>query len=40
VDGASSCPQDTGTVVVVDAAGSTPDPQPVITLPDMEVLLP
>ncbi len=40
VDGVSACPEDTGTLVVVDAEGNTPDPQAVVTLPDMEVLLP
>jgi hypothetical protein len=40
VDGVSACPEDTGTLVVVDALGVTPDPQLVVTLPDMEVVLP
>jgi prepilin-type N-terminal cleavage/methylation domain-containing protein len=40
VDGISSCPEDTGTLVVVDASGVTPDPHVVVTLPDMEVVLP
>ena len=37
VDPISTCPQGTGTLVVVDAGGLTPDPQAVITLPDMAV---
>lgn len=40
VDGVSACPEDTGTLVVVDQQGNTPDPPTVVTLPDMEVTLP
>ena len=40
VDGVSTCPEDTGTLVVVDEEGETPDPYTVVPLPDMEVVLP
>ncbi len=40
VDGVSSCPEVTGTLVVVDEEGETPDPFAVVTLADMEVVLP
>ncbi len=40
VDGISSCPEDTGTLIVVDEEGETPDPYTVVTLPEMEVVLP
>lgn len=40
VDDVSSCPEDTGTLVVVDEEGNSPDPYTVVTLPDMEVALP
>ncbi|MGB7981525.1 MAG: type II secretion system protein [Candidatus Nanopelagicales bacterium] len=40
VDPISACPQQTGTLVVVDAAGAAPSPLSVVTLPDMAVALP
>ena len=40
VEDVSSCPEETGTLVVVDAAGNTPDPNPAVVLPDMVVSVP
>ncbi len=40
IDPTSACPQQTGTLVVVDATGSTPSPLSVVTLPDMAVIVP
>ena len=39
VDPLSACPEPTGTLVVVDAAGLAPNPLAVLTLPDMAVEL-